>query len=75
MGYRWNAANEAISRDITGFVRNLSDGSVYIEAEGTREQLDSYLEWCRQGPRLSIVRALKFEAGDPEGYEDFRIEH
>ena len=75
VGYRWSAANEAISRDITGFVRNLSDGSVYIEAEGTREQLDSFLDWCRRGPPLSNVRSVKFETGNPEGYDDFRIEH
>ncbi len=75
VGFRWSAANEAISRDITGFVKNLFDGGVYIEAEGSRQQLDSFLEWCREGPRLSSVKSVSFETGDPEGYEDFRIEH
>jgi acylphosphatase len=75
VGYRWSAVNEAISRGIAGFVKNMSDGSVYIEAEGYREQLDPYVEWCRKGPRASIVRSLDIETSSPEGYDDFRIEH
>jgi acylphosphatase len=75
VGYRWSAASEAVSRDITGVVKNLSDGSVYIEAEGTREQLDSYVEWCRRGPRLSNVESVAIEESGPAGYDDFRIEH
>ena len=35
VGFRWNAVREARNLDIKGFVRNLSDGSVYIEAEGS----------------------------------------
>ena len=75
VGFRWNAANEAVRRDLTGFVRNLSDGSVYIEAEGTREQLDSYVEWCRKGPGLSVVKSVDINCSSPENYTDFRIEH
>lgn len=75
VGFRWNAAKEAINRDIHGFARNLSDGSVYIEAEGGREQLDSYVEWCRRGPRLSIVESVKVDTFPPVNYADFKIEH
>jgi acylphosphatase len=35
VGYRWSAAREARTRDIKGYIKNLSDGSVYIEAEGS----------------------------------------
>lgn len=75
VGFRWNAANEAITRDITGIVKNLSDGTVYIEAEGVMEQLDSYVEWCRRGPGLSNVKSVSVEKAVPSGYVDFRIEH
>jgi len=75
VGFRWNAAREAINRGINGFAKNLSDGSVYIEAEGSREQLDSYLEWCKKGPRLSVVEYVKADTFPPVNYTDFRIEH
>ncbi len=75
VGFRWNAANEALMRGITGFVKNERDGSVYIEAEGQREHLDSYVEWCSQGPGRSIVKNITVEKSPPENYSEFRIVH
>lgn len=75
VGFRWNAANEARSMGIQGIVKNLSDGSVYIEAEGSGEQLDNYLKWCRKGPMFGYVESVRFEISPPVNYTDFRIEH
>jgi len=74
VGFRWSVTKEAIIRGITGFVKNLSDGSVYIEAEGYKEQLDAFVEWCRKGPGRSIVKSIKLESSPPVNYSDFRIE-
>lgn len=74
VGFRWQAAAEAAKSGIKGFVKNLSDGSVYIEAEGTVEQLDSYIEWCKNGPRFANVESVKTEILSPAGHKDFRIE-
>ena len=49
--YRQSTKEMATSLGITGQVKNLSDGSVYIIATGTKEQLDKLVDWCRQGPR------------------------
>lgn len=75
VGFRWNAVREAWKRDITGFVKNMPDGSVYIEAEGTRDQLNSYIEWCRKGPGIGFVRSVEFDSFPPLNYPDFTIEH
>jgi len=75
VGFRWSAAREAINRDINGFARNSSDGSVYIEAEGKKEQLDSFVEWCNKGPRLSKVEAVTVNVYPAVNYTEFRIEH
>lgn len=75
VGFRWNASNEAKKRGINGFVRNLSDGRVYIEAEGVREQLNGFVEWCRRGPAFSSVDSADVESSPPAGYTDFRIAH
>ena len=73
VGFRWSAVNEAVSRGIAGYVMNMPDGSVYIEAEGTRDQLESYLKWCHEGPRLSVVRSVDIEITDTKHYTDFRV--
>jgi acylphosphatase len=74
VGFRWNVANEAKNRGIMGLVKNLSDGSVYIEAEGHKDHLDSYVEWCRKGPGFSIVDSVEVSTFPPVNYTDFRIE-
>jgi acylphosphatase len=75
VGFRWSAANEAKYRGINGFVKNLSDGSVYIEAEGYEDQLNYYVEWCREGPGLSFVESVEADSFPPVNYVDFIIEH
>jgi acylphosphatase len=73
VGFRWSTAREAQRRDITGYVKNLPDGSVYIEAEGTREQLDVFVAWCQKGPGVGFVDDVKVTGHPPAGYTEFRI--
>ena len=75
VGFRWSAAIEAKKLGITGFVKNLSNGSVYIEAEGSREQLNAYVEWCNKGPSFGFVESVTIEAFPHVNYKDFRIEY
>lgn len=75
VGFRWNAAHEARSLGITGFIKNLSDGSVLIEAEGTEEMLNRLLDWCRSDPGFSKVESVSFETSSSAGYNEFSIEH
>ena len=73
VGFRWSAVREAKSRGITGFVKNQYDGSVYIEAEGSQEQLLDYVEWCRRGP--GFVKSVTTDPAPPENYTDFTVEY
>jgi len=74
VGFRWNAAREARNLGIKGFIKNLSDGSVYIEAEGSAGQLNFFIEWCKKGPGYSVVDSVNAEPFPPVNYTDFRIE-
>jgi acylphosphatase len=59
--YRASTQNEAKKLDLTGFVRNLPDGSVELEAQGETDEIDRLLEWCRQGPPDSHVTRITSE--------------
>ena len=50
VGFRFRTMREAVSRGLKGFVKNMADGSVYIEAEGSRKQLKDFVGWCKKGP-------------------------
>ncbi len=73
VGFRWNAAREARNNGITGYVENMPDGSVYIEAEGFREKLNEYMEWCR-GWR-GYVESVTVDTFTPVNYIDFKIKY
>jgi acylphosphatase len=75
VGFRWSAAREAMSLGITGYIKNLGDGSVYIEAEGPAQQLDIFVEWCRRGPGIGHVQSVNVTTFPPVNFTDFKIEH
>jgi acylphosphatase len=73
VGFRWSASREARNLGIKGIAKNLSDGSVYIEAEGTRLQLNTFVEWCKKGPDFGFVESVNIETLPSVNYTDFRI--
>ena len=71
--YRWSTREVAKRLGLTGNVKNLADGSVRIEVEGHRTDLNALVAWCRQGPPKADVNNLNVEEGSIEGYQDFTI--
>lgn len=75
VGFRWSALREAGNLGIKGYVKNMYDGNVYIEAEGSRKQLDAFLSWCKKGPGFGHVTSVTADQYPPVNYKDFRIEY
>ena len=72
--FRDSTRKEANKLNIKGFARNEPDGSVYIEAEGTEENLKKLIEWCHRGSDQSKVTGVKQWDGELENFRDFAIE-
>jgi acylphosphatase len=53
--FRASALEKAQGLNLSGFVKNLSDGSVEIVAEGPRYALEQFAEWARHGPPAAEV--------------------
>jgi acylphosphatase len=73
VGFRYSARSAANSIGIKGFVRNMPDGSVYIEAEGTTQQLDDFISWCHSGPGRAIVKHVDVYDGVVVDFREFVI--
>jgi acylphosphatase len=73
VNYRYNAQAAAHKYNLTGFVRNLHDGSVLAHAEGEEENIHRFIDWCHQGPRRADVTEVQAEEQDPKGYQTFEI--
>jgi acylphosphatase len=75
VGFRFATRTMAISLGIRGYVKNLSSGEVYIEAEGTEIQLRHLTDWCYKGPDYAHVENVTIEEGKIAGYQVFDIRH
>jgi len=65
VGFRWYVARKAEVLGLRGFVRNLYDGNVEIEAEGDRSLLEELLKEVKVGPRSAHVANLRLEWREP----------
>jgi acylphosphatase len=65
--YRARAREKAMALELTGFVRNLPNGSVELEAEGEDRNLESLLLWCQHGPPGARVDDIQVEGLPPQG--------
>src|SRR5947207_7170685 len=75
VGFRWFVEREAHILGVSGWVRNNSDGSVEVLAQGTRDQLLGFRSRLRQGPRAARVDDVEeSEAKTAAGISSFRIE-
>jgi acylphosphatase len=58
VGYRFWALNHARDLDLSGFVRNCADGSVYLEVEGDPDNVRCMIDLCHNGPVHSHVAEI-----------------
>lgn len=72
--FRRYAEMKAHELGVSGFVKNLPDGSVYIEAEGAMPALMKLVEWCRKGSPLSTVSDVRWEKGPYKNFVSFSME-
>ncbi len=71
VGFRNATQRQALLLGIVGWVRNVSDGSVEIHAEGVEDAVDKFLAWCRVGPIEAKVDEVRIEDVSPKGFVDF----
>lgn len=43
---------------LSGWAKNLDDGSVQIEAQGNDSQLQNFLQMVRKGTKFSVVQSI-----------------
>ena len=73
VGFRSFARKKAYENGVKGYVRNLSDGSVEIIAEGDRKSLDRFLIEISRGPIFAQVDRVEKKEIPFRGFESFEI--
>lgn len=75
VGYRYFAMKNAKEFGLMGYVKNLSSGSVYIEAEGEEEILDRFVTICENGPGWARIEKIETSIAPFQGFIGFRIKY
>lgn len=70
VGYRYFVRNAAMSLGLSGYVRNVPDGTVEVVAEGARSEVNALVAELRMGPRHATVRGVDVEWQEPQ--KDFK---
>jgi acylphosphatase len=73
VGFRAFVHDSAQSLGLAGTVKNCSDGSVRVEAEGPRAILERLLAMLKEGPLGARVTRVTEEWGEPRGLTRFTI--
>lgn len=75
VGFRYWCQKKATALRLSGYVGNLSDGTVEVSFEGDRGLVESFIKELKVGPTYSHVADLKIDLFDePKGYDNFKIE-
>jgi acylphosphatase len=72
-GFRYYTQTEAIRLGLTGYVRDLPDGSVEAEIEGDDDVVDALVDWLRVGPTWADVTEVDVADRLPTGRPGFHI--
>jgi acylphosphatase len=75
VSYRASTAAKARQLGLAGWVKNLPNGSVELEAEGSPDQVAALVTWCHHGPPSARVDQVAVEELAPMGGDDFDVRY
>lgn len=74
--FRSFVAEVALKLGLSGYVRNLHDGTVEVYAEGEKERLEEIIEHLKMGPPAARVEKVAASWSEHTGnYSGFKISY
>jgi acylphosphatase len=71
--FRAYTRQQALTLGITGWVRNLSDGTVEAFLEGDKATVTQMLNWCYKGPPAANVTKIDIKETLSQNFTTFNI--
>lgn len=73
VGFRYYTNKKANELGVHGYVKNMRDGSVFIEVEGEEKKVDAFIIWVQKGPEWARVDEVKLQDKPEEGINGFVV--
>lgn len=71
--FRDTVRRQAVSAGVSGWARNVPDGTVEAVFEGEPDAVERLVAFCHQGPRGARVDHVEISSEPPEHLQGFRI--
>ena len=71
--FRASCAQEAKRENVTGYAKNLPDGSVEVLLEGDAAAVEKVLSWCQHGPASARVENVETHNVAASNNTDFTV--
>lgn len=65
--YRSSAQDKARELGLSGWAKNMTDGTVETVVEGEEKMLRDYIWWCKKGPAAARVEKIDETWEEPTG--------
>ena len=74
-GVFYRASTKAVADQlgVKGIIKNLADGTVYVEAEAEEWIMEDFVEWCKYGPDDARVDDVLIKEIELKNYRNFEI--
>ena len=73
--FRDNTRRKAEELGLTGYAKNLPDGTVEVVAEGNEDKINELIEFIKKGPGIAMVEGINLKHKEPENFKSFKIIH
>ncbi len=73
VSFRFATHAKALKLQLTGWVKNLPNGDVQIEAEGKENHINELIDWCYVGPPLAKVEEVIAVETEVKEHRNFEI--
>ncbi len=74
VGFRYQVRETAKGFNVTGYVKNLADGRVLMEAEGATDEVDAFLAEVQDRMSAYVRKTEARKTSDLKGFSDFNIQ-
>lgn len=72
--FRWSTQRLAKDLNLVGWVKNESNNSVILVANGNKQDIEKLINWCKHGPKFARVNKIEVVWEKPkQGFKDFDI--
>ncbi|WP_320053476.1 acylphosphatase [uncultured Acetobacteroides sp.] len=73
VGFRYYVDRKAQELGVYGYVRNLPNGKLEVEAEGDDVSVETLIDYCRIGPARALVDRVEVHSQPVVGYTHFGV--